>query len=315
MLSFLAVGALASGIAWAMPAAVEASQGEAAAACEAREAFEGTLPWTFRGVTYPSQRYFVENFKCGAHKYKFAKQTQEEKDIAAGKRPGGGGGATITGGTVNVYFHVIRDGAGGGDVPDSRIADQIAVMNAAYTSTGWKFVLAAVDRTDNDAWYTLGPNTPEERAAKVALRQGSAGDLNLYAAKIGGGLLGWSTFPSSYAVDPYDDGVVVLNASLPGGGAAPYNLGDTAVHEIGHWMGLYHTFQGGCSKTNDVIGDTPAEKSAAFGCPYGRDTCRMAGEDPIFNFMDYTDDSCMVEFTAGQDSRMDLQYELYRLGR
>ncbi len=89
--SLLAAGVLMSGLASAQPADQAAEQARAAAA--AREAFESTLPWTFRGVTYPSQRYFVENFKCGAEKYKFARQGDEEKFFDLGKgKPGGGGG-------------------------------------------------------------------------------------------------------------------------------------------------------------------------------------------------------------------------------
>lgn len=224
----------------------------------------------------------------------------------------------VTGGTIDVYFHVINKGSGiaNGDVPDSQIQDQIRVLNEAFAPWGWTFNLVFVDRTTNATWYTMEPNTAAERQAKAALRKGTADDLNIYTANPGGGLLGWATFPSSYQSNPSQDGVVLLYSSLPGGSAAPYNEGDTGTHEVGHWMGLYHTFQNGCNKrTGDYVDDTPPEKSPAYGCPVGRDSCRGGGLDPIENFMDYTDDPCMNHFTAGQDARMDAQFTTYRLGK
>jgi Pregnancy-associated plasma protein-A len=221
---------------------------------------------------------------------------------------------------VSVWFHVIRRGTGisNGDIPQSWIDAQMTVLNNAFSgatggaATPFSFTLAGVTRTTNSTWFTMGAGSSAEAAAKAALRRGDARTLNIYTAAPGGGLLGWATFPWWYAGAPTDDGVVILYSTMPGGSAAPYNLGDTATHEVGHWVGLYHTFQGGCSVNGDFVSDTPAERSAAFGCPTGRNTCSSTGVDPITNFMDYTDDSCMFRFSAGQATRAESLSRTYR---
>jgi hypothetical protein len=222
---------------------------------------------------------------------------------------------------IPVAFHVINEGPSvdEGNVPQSMIDAQMRVLNDAYSGktggvpTPFTFTLASVDRTTNPDWYTMGYGSREEREAKAALRVGGPETLNIYTANLGDYLLGWATFPSSYASHPELDGVVILWQSMPRGGAEPYDEGDTATHEIGHWLGLYHTFQGGCNKWGDYVTDTPAERYPAFGCPEGSDTCtRQPGLDPIENFMDYSDDACMWAFTEGQSFRMDEAWAAYR---
>jgi hypothetical protein len=108
---------------------------------------------------------------------------------------------------IPVWFHVINSGNGlaNGDIPRSQIHDQIAVLNAAYAATPFKFTLVGVDRTKNKKWYAMAPGTGAERKAKAALRKGGPETLNLYTANPGGGLLGWATFPAWYDKRPTQD--------------------------------------------------------------------------------------------------------------
>ena len=142
---------------------------------------------------------------------------------------------------------------------------------------------------------------------KTALKQGGANALNYYSTTAGA-YLGWSYFPNIVEnATSYLDGIVVDWESMPGTStryAGMYDLGKTGTHEAGHWVNLYHTFQGGCNNWGDYVDDTAAQSVATFGCPEGQDTCSEPGVDPIHNYMDYSFDSCYDQFTAGQAARM-----------
>ena len=287
-------------------------------------------PFVIEGRSFTSKKAFIDaGLRCGVRHVDDVEAADIDDAVArhvAAKRASARLGELVSAAaqsvSIPVHWHVINNGTGiaDGNIPDSQITSQINVLNAAYGAYGFSFVLMSTDRTTNASWYTAGPGTTAESQMKNALRQGSATDLNIYSNNMGSGLLGWATFPSDYAKSPKSDGVVILYSSLPGGTAAPYNLGDTATHEVGHWVGLYHTFQGGCAnnatKGGDGVADTPAEKSPAYGCPTGRDSCpRLAGLDPITNFMDYSDDACMTGFTSGQGTRMQAMWSTYRAGK
>jgi hypothetical protein len=220
--------------------------------------------------------------------------------------------------TVPVYFHVFTDGAAG-NLTSAQIQQQINILNTDYAGfeggayTGFAFKLAGVERLNNPNWfYNLTPGSSVERDAKAATHVGDAHVLNIWTTN-GPGYLGFATFPSWYKRAPQLDGIVIDYNSLPGGAYGDrFSLGKTATHEAGHWLGLLHTFQGGCNNKGDYVDDTEPEGSPASGCPVGRDTCTAPGYDPIHNYMDYSDDSCYDQFTAGQADRMQNFYSYFR---
>ena len=223
--------------------------------------------------------------------------------------------------TVPVYFHIVTDGAVGA-VTDSQVAAQIAVLNKTFGGreggdvTGFSFELAGTTRTDNAAWFNAGIGGTNEHTMKQTLRQGGTDALNLYSTSAGA-YLGWAYLPDILTKpgQAYLDGVVFNWETIPRVSdtwEGRYDLGETATHEVGHWLNLEHTFYGGCNANGDYVADTPAQKSATRGCPEGKDTCKEPGLDPIHNYMDYSYDSCYTEFTAGQTQRMRDAWLYYR---
>jgi hypothetical protein len=217
------------------------------------------------------------------------------------------------GGTIDVAFHNITDKRKG-FVSREAFEEQIRVMNQRYAGSGFRFRLRSIDRVDRKPWYHMLPGSGSEKQAKKELAIDPAHTLNVYTCSPGQGLLGWAYLPFTKKLheDSFWHGVVIHYGSLPDGFIPNYNLGLTLAHEAGHYLGLFHTFEGGCVPPGDYVEDTPFEESPAFGCPIGRNTCPQDGDDPIHNYMDYTYDECYSEFTSLQIERMQTIVAAYR---
>lgn len=211
---------------------------------------------------------------------------------------------------IPVVFHVVMRRNGRFGVSDQQVDDQIELLNDAMAGTGYSFTLREIQRHRNNKFASKCDRTPVERKMKRKYAVDIETTLNVYSCRPGGGILGYAYLPSDLPEQDTRHGVVILFSSMPGGNAVPYNQGDTLVHEVGHYLGLLHTFDpepNGCREPGDRVADTPAEASPAYGCPVNRDSCPGEGKDPVMNFMDYSDDACMDHFTPGQIGRIDQQ--------
>ena len=284
----------------------------------------GDAPYT--RVQSPVSATIAARSRCGAKQPDALQQNLIEAQLATfeQRNPGALRDADENV-VVPVHFHVITTASGGGNVT-GLLAAQMDVLNAAFAPAGFAFTLASQEVVRNDTWFFAAAGSPEEIDMKAKLRVGGTEALNIYTTN-GDIYLGWATFPHDAKHFLEYDGVVLYWATLPGtgfefavdpasepDGVITYDQGDTGTHEIGHWLGLYHTFESGCGRNGDRIKDTPAEAEPQFFCAQ-RDSCsgkKYPGLDPITNFMDYVDDVCMVEFTSDQDRRMGKQWKAYR---
>ncbi|KAJ3123046.1 hypothetical protein HK098_002266 [Nowakowskiella sp. JEL0407] len=224
--------------------------------------------------------------------------------------------------TVEVYwwvFSYLSKGTYFGNIASASITSQIGVLNKFYSVHGIQFKLIGVKRYYTNRYYNFDLSTVYgeylSQELKAKFRYGNKKTLNVYSTYLANGVIGKGTFPWDVKTDPLIDGVVIDYGTVPNGYFANYNQGKNLVHEVGHWLGLYHTFEGGCSGSGDYVSDTPAEKYAALEsglCPIGRKTCSSKILDPVQNFMDYSTDPCKTQFTAGQGARMRSLWTLYR---
>ena len=219
---------------------------------------------------------------------------------------------------IPTYVHIITSGKTGA-LSNATINSQMTVLNTWFNTYGFSFRLMKTTRTNNPAWYYADSGSKNALAMFTRLRVGGASTLNIYFSAPAAGLLGYAAFPMDYDDKPIEDGVVITSGSVPGGSITDYNQGKTLVHEVGHWLGLLHTFHtdhrsgNGCLGTGDIVNDTPRQRSATSGCPVRQDTCpRSSGLDMVSNFMDYSDDVCLVRFTTGQKDRMLAMWNTYR---
>ena len=224
---------------------------------------------------------------------------------------------------IGVHVHVVGSDTVRGP-SEKRVRRQVAVLDDAYDGgqsadnarTRFSFYLASFERVRNNRWHDATIGSKADLTMRKKLHVGGPEDLNVYVSeprqRDGNVVLGWSSAPWDVSRRTKLDGVTVHQGSLPGGELFGYDRGDTLVHEVGHWLGLFHTFEGGCTEENDRVDDTPAQGEPSTTCEGDRDTCELPGLDPVHNFMDYSIDACMNMFTPGQVSRMTDNWLAYR---
>jgi hypothetical protein len=217
---------------------------------------------------------------------------------------------------VNLVFHVLSGPLSEGDLGDDIIVEQMAVLNDAYQPAGFHFNLAEVLRYPDSPYFSDGcfPTTELGIRMKMELAIDPTRYVNIYSCRLAlPYIAGYGTLPNEFPESDPRHGVVIDYGTVPGS-APPLSLGHTLVHELGHYFGLLHTFQGGCGQPDDDVSDTPAEAVPGYGCLLGRDSCPQEGLDPVTNFMDYSDDTCTDNFTPLQGARMQTLVAVYRPG-
>lgn len=231
--------------------------------------------------------------------------------------------------TIPVVVHVVYNN-GTENISDAQVQSQIDVLNADFRRTNsdadntWsqaadteiEFCLASVDPNGNATnGITRTSTSVTAFSTNDNMKFNSSGGkdawpaadyLNMWSCDISGGILGYAQFPGG---DPATDGVVMdyQYFGTIGTATAPFDLGRTATHEVGHWLNLRHIWGDGNCNVDDFVSDTPTSDAANYGCATGHVSC--SSTDMVQNYMDYSDDACMNLYTAGQTTRMRALFE------
>jgi len=225
---------------------------------------------------------------------------------------------------IPVVVHIVYENSTE-NISDAQVQSQIDVLNEDFRRTNldadntWsqaadtqvEFCLASVDPNGNPtsgitrtitSVTSFGTNDEVKFSSSGGKDAWPAGDyLNIWVCDISSGILGYAQFPGG---DPATDGVVndYLYFGRGGSAEAPFDLGRTATHEVGHWLNLRHIWGDGPCRWDDYVTDTPDSDNPNYGCNVGHVSCRST--DMVQNYMDYSDDACMNLFTQGQSGRM-----------
>jgi len=268
-----------------------------------------------------------------AHGYREARDVCENDAWRAARAPAAvrrRTGCTV----VPVVVHVLYNSSGQ-NVPDDQVRSQIEVLNADFRMQNpdletapdpfrsragdarVQFELAETDPGGKPTGGIVRVHTGAESfvdndTMKFAGTGGSDAwpadtYLNIWVCPLAGGLLGYAQFPGG---PPETDGVVILHTAFgtTGTATAPFNLGRTTTHEVGHWLNLRHIWgdDGTGCHGSDFVDDTPNQGGPNTGKPaYPKLSCNNGPHGDMFvNYMDYVDDASMVLFTEGQVTRM-----------
>ncbi len=230
---------------------------------------------------------------------------------------------------IPVVVHVLYNTTSE-NISDAQILSQITVLNDDFRRTNSDADETWSQAADSEIEFCMASSDPEGNATNGIVRTATsvsafgtndamkssssggadawpAGDyLNVWVCDISGGILGYAQFPGGAAST---DGIVIdyQYFGTIGTASAPFDLGRTATHEVGHWLNLRHIWGDGNCNADDFVTDTPSSDGANYGCATGHVSCQTT--DMVENYMDYSDDACMNLYTAGQKNRMRALFE------